>query len=464
MTIRAVAEISGLLIAALGMIYISRIVGPEYIGFSATASAIMVLLGRLADGGLTAYASQRLARDDDSLDTLLTIIVPPKLVLAGIIVVVSFSLAMLLPINDTLRYFLVVSVWIIFFEVCSPYWVFVALGKINVSSIIRISQSVIYGAAILLFIHEPEDWKYLPFLTVLNSGMNFILSLLFFYVRRFKKVDKSVFGSCYFQKIKAYYKEGFHYFKAEISGYVYTTSDRLILYYFAGPQVVGIYEAAYKIINPFYSINNVITPTMFRDLAQGFKHGYVEKVMAKYVFAMSLLTIPVGFYFVFFSDFIVKVLYGARFAESAASLAILGFVISFGFTSGTLAQPFTAWNMQREFGNSVFWGNLLNIIMNFALIPYWGAVGAAFATLGAKIIVTVVAYYYFRRVTKYPIVKDFSWFFILSFVSLVIVVITSQFTENNYFLTVVFGLPYFIFTYVLYRKVFQERMTEAGVV
>ena len=60
---RASAELSGLLVAMGSMIYISRVVGPEYVGFSATTSAILLLVTRLADGGLTSLASQRLARD-----------------------------------------------------------------------------------------------------------------------------------------------------------------------------------------------------------------------------------------------------------------------------------------------------------------------------------------------------------------------------------------------------------------
>jgi O-antigen/teichoic acid export membrane protein len=459
-TIRTVAELSGLIVAALGMIYTSRIVGPEYIGYSATASAVIILLGRLADCGLSSYASQKLARDDEKIETLLTIIVPPKFVLASIIILIAFVFTLFLPIGVTLRYFLEVSIWMVFFEACSPYWVFVAMGKINIASIIRIVQSVLYGGAIVLFIRQPEDWKYLPFLTLFNSSINFFLAVYFLYSSRLKVVDRTLIVTGYLQMLKAYYKEGFHFLKAELSGYVYTTSDRLFLYYFAGPHVVGIYEAAYKIINPFYSINNVITPTMFRDLAQSFKHGYVYQVLAKYVFSMSLLTIPLGFYLVYFSDFVVKVLYGTRFAESATSLSILGFVITFGFTSGTLAQPFCAWNMQREFGTAVFWGNILNIIMNFALIPFYGAAGAAVATLAAKIIVTVVAYYYFKNVTNYPVVTDFTWFFIASLVPLVFVLIAAQFTTNNYLLTTVYGVLYFAIIFVIYRKVFRARMSQ----
>ncbi len=452
------AEMVGLLVTAVGMIYISRIVGPEYIGFSATSGAIIILLGRLADGGLTAYASQLLARDDEPLRGLLAIITPPKFVASLVLVLLTLTVVALAPLNEKLKYFLNVTVSMVVLESCSPAWVFVALGRINVASVIRIVQSILYAAAIVIFIRQPEDWRHLPYLTIFNSGVNFSLAVAFLMYFRLYSLDRQLLGNGYLRRLTGFYREGMHFLKADLSGYVYTTSDRLILYYFTDPHTVGIYEAAYKIINPFYSINGIITPTLFRELAQSFKQGNINQVMAKYVFTMSILSIPLGFYLIYFSEFVVQEVYGPRFAESAVSLVILGFVITFGFTSGIIAQPFCAWKMQREFGTSVFWGNVVNTILNFSLIPFFGAVGAAIATLAAKIIVTVVSYVYFRRVTKYPIVADFGWFFLASMVPLLPVLLVARLVANNYLMTAMYGVLYFALVYFIYRHVFQKRL------
>lgn len=458
LTLRAVAEITGLLVIAFGMIYISRVVGPEYVGYNAITSAVLLLLGRLADGGLTAQASQILARDEESINTLLTTIALPKFLSAFLLVILTLGVVALLPLDATLKYFLNVAVWLVFFEACTPAWVFVSLGWINVASVIRIVQSLLFAIAILVFIRRPDDWHNLPYLTLFNSGINFTLAIIFLWHFRLFKVDRALLKKGYLQRLGRFYREGYHFLKADLSGYVYTTSDRLILYYFTDSHTVGIYEAAYKIINPFYSINGVITPTMFRDLAQSFKQGNIHKVMTKYVFTMCLLTIPLGFYLLYFSDFVVTFCYGTRFAESASSLRILGFVITFGFTSGIIAQPFCVWNMQREFGTSVFWGNVLNTVMNFTLIPFFGAVGAAMATLGAKIIVTIVSYIYFSRVTDYPIVTDFGWFFIASTVPLVLVIFAAQLFGNPFALTALYGVVYFALVAAIYQKIFRKRL------
>jgi O-antigen/teichoic acid export membrane protein len=267
--------------------------------------------------------------------------------------------------------------------------------------------------------------------------------------------DSSLFRNDYISKLKEFYREGLHFLKGDLSTYIYTTSDRLILYYFTNSYTVGIYEAAYKVINPFYSIANVISPTMFRDLAQSFKQGNLYPVMAKYLFSMSIFTIPLGFFMLFFSNFTIKVLYGAKFAESASCLMILGFVITFGFTSGIIAFPFCAWNMSREFGNSVTWGTVINTVLNFMLIPFLGAIGAALATLAAKIIVTIVAYLYFIKATDYPVLKQFLYFFTASSVALLLVYILSLVATNNYMLIAVYGLVYILIISRFYKTYFK---------
>lgn len=459
LTLRAAAEITGLVVGAVGMIYVSRVVGPEYVGFSATTSAVLLLITRFADGGLTALASQKLARDDNRLETLFSIIMPSKLLLSLLLGACSLLVVHLVELDPRLEYFLVISLPIVLFETLAPSWVFIALGWINVASIVRIGQSLIYAASIFLLIRGQDDWKYLPYVTLINSGTMFLLSALFLGRFRLYRVDRELFSSGnYLATLVAHYREGFHFLKAELSSYVYTTSDRLILYYFATPAVVGVYEAAYKVINPFYSINTVISPTMFRDLAQSFKQRKLAPVMARYTFFMCLMTIPLGFFLVYFSADVIQLLYGARFAESAHSLVILGFVITFGFTSGILVIPFSAWNLSRAYGNSIFWGNLLNTVLNFTLIPIWGAVGAALATLAAKLIVTVVGYLYFRKATDYHILKDFSWFFAASLLPLLLMPLLAGVIANRFVLMGIYAVGYLLIVGVAYKVHFRRAM------
>lgn len=452
LSFRAAAEIASLLIGAVSMIYVSRVVGPEYLGFSATTSAVLAFASRLADGGLSSLAAQRLARDDESVGALLAITMPFKVLASAFLVALSLLLSNLLTIDPRLKYFITISVFIIFFEACTPAWIFVALGKIKIASVIRIGQSLAFAVAIFLFIHEADDWEYLPYLMLFSSFANFAFAVYFLFHSKLYSLDTSLFKNDYGKKLRSFYCEALHFLKAELSVQVYTSSDRLILYFFTNPYTVGIYEAAYKVISPFYAISNVITPTMFRELAQSFKQGKLYPVMSRYVFAMSLGTIPLGFFLLFFSKKVIYILYGPLFEPSTECLMILGFVITFGFTAGIIVLPFSAWNMSKEYGNSVFGGNVVNILLNFALIPHLGGVGAALSALAAKITVNVVSYNYFKKATDYPIIKDFTYFFTTSAIALALVIMLAFATQKSYLLMTMYLLSYFSLLFLLYKK------------
>lgn len=439
---RSAAEIFGLTISAVSMIYVSRVVGPAYLGFSAISTAILLLFSRIADGGLTSLATQRLARDDETLDVLLAVIMPPKLLASVTVTIFTWLASDLLNIDSHLEYFLKITVFALLFDVCTPAWIFVALGNIKATSFIRIGQSILTAAYIFIFIQESADWKYLPYLTVFNSFTGFGLAIIFLTQIKRPIFSTHLFNKNYIHVLKTFYREAMHFLKAELSVYVFMSSDRIILYYFTNPVTVGLYEAAYKIISPFYKISEVITPTMFRDLAQAFKRGEIYSTMSKYVFAMSIFTIPLGFFLLFFSQNIIDLLYGPQFSGSSSCLKILGFVITFGFIGGILVLPFSAWNMAKEYGNSIFCGNITNIILNFTLIPIYGAIGAATATLGAKLIVTVVGLTFFKRVTDYPIIADFIYFVAASSIPLIIVYLISFFSLNDYLQMIAYGCVY----------------------
>jgi O-antigen/teichoic acid export membrane protein len=118
--------------------------------------------------------------------------------------------------------------------------------------------------------------------------------------------------------------------------------------------------------------------------------------------------------------------------------------------------------MPKEYGNSILWGNILNTALNFILIPFAGPIGAALATLGAKITVTIVGYYYFRRATNYPILKDYLLFFIASVIPLLSVIILSAVLNEKILLTLIFILIYSLLVWSIYNKYFKLRMIKTS--
>jgi O-antigen/teichoic acid export membrane protein len=242
--------------------------------------------------------------------------------------------------------------------------------------------------------------------------------------------------------VRTYVRPGLHSLKADISSFIFTSSDRLFLYVFASPAAVGLYAAAYSVIQPFYLINAVVWDAMYLPVAQAFVANRLAPTFRRYVDLMCFATIPLGFFLLAFAPFVMSTLYGPSYAPASAYLAILGWVITFGYTSGIAVVPFSAWNRQREYGNATSVGGALNMGLNFLLIPPFGGFGAAWATVAAKIAVTLAGVRYFRRITDYPLVQDFAEYLAISAAAYAASIVAIWVIPHPVAGIVVFGLTY----------------------
>ena len=179
---------------------------------------------------------------------------------------------------------------------------------------------------------------------------------------------------------------------------------------------------------------------------------------------MCVATIPLGFFCMAFAPWVIGLVYGTRFANAADYLAILGWVITFGYTSAVVVSPFLAWGMPRQYGNSIFAGNVANLALNLLLIPSFQAVGAAVATLAAKIAVTVLGLRHFRQATTYPVVADFSVYFAISGFALGLATIPGFLLHlPDVFGVSVFGVTYATLAFASRGRYYRRPVSEATV-
>ena len=181
-----------------------------------------------------------------------------------------------------------------------------------------------------------------------------------------------------------------HYVAADISAFIYSGFDRFILYAVASPTATGLYDAAYRVIQPIYLVSAVANDAMFRPLALATGEA-AKAVMRRYALLILGLTAPVGAFMTIFAAFIVHFLYGDAFTDAAPILGILGWVISIGFISGSIIIPMVAWGQSATYARATAFGAITSVAANVVLIPTMAGVGAAIAATVAKAASGVVA-------------------------------------------------------------------------
>ena len=182
----------------------------------------------------------------------------------------------------------------------------------------------------------------------------------------------------------------------------------LMLGYFKTTTDVGIYVAVTKlgglVVLPLVSFNNIFAP-MISEFYSRNKMNKLEdlfKTVTKWIFTFSL---PVFLIFILFAQPIMGI-FGQNFAIGAAALIVFGAgqLINAGTGSVGIILMMTG-RPKINLLNSIALC-VLNIILNYLLIPQYGIIGAAFAT-GLSIaivnILRLIEVYYFLRIHPFKL-------------------------------------------------------------
>ena len=112
--------------------------------------------------------------------------------------------------------------------------------------------------------------------------------------------------------------------------------------------------------------------------------GYEKNISRLYsIIIYSSLAQAVGF--TVFAKLIISILYGESYMVTVPVLQILVWYMLFSCLGSVRNVWILAENKQSMLWKINLAGAVLNIIINYFLIPVWGAAGAAFATLSTQI-------------------------------------------------------------------------------
>ena len=194
-----------------------------------------------------------------------------------------------------------------------------------------------------------------------------------------------------FRRALAY---GFSVLLILVGGKVITYTDTVMLSFFRTLHEVGIYQAAVptaevmRIIPQAFAF--VLTPMAASLLARNKMPEAVRmyELIQKYFF---VLIIPLALILVFYSSLVLRVLFGSSYEAGGLPLAILAIANLF-FTIAVINNSFFyALEKPGIVSRFMLIAASVNLAMNLALIPFFGALGASVATLVSYLIVLILS-------------------------------------------------------------------------
>lgn len=229
-----------------------------------------------------------------------------------------------------------------------------------------------------------------------------------------------------------------------LTAFVLNLSDRIFLDRYMGLTEVGLYSLAYKIaaisLIAISAINMAITPHYFQKLKErGFLSAsdWSKKFNNNFVKIIGVLV----FVLLLFSKEIILILFGSNYSKS---ISIIGILLLAYYFAGTNSVNGRLIQYQKKTHHSMgidIFTALVNIGLNFLLIPKYGMTGAALATLASLIFAFGINFIYVRLHLG---VSSVSFRVYLFTVSILVVAILLNSIEYDEFLL------FFIFKVVIF--------------
>lgn len=164
---------------------------------------------------------------------------------------------------------------------------------------------------------------------------------------------------------------------------VYLRIDQVMLGTLAGSEEVGIYSAAVRLAEPWGFISMAICSSVFPVIVKAgtSDNEAFDAQLQRLYNLMALIAYCIAIPTTFFSGWLVNALYGPAYSKAEPLLAILVWGSLFTNLGTARTIYMITMNWTRANFLSLLSGALINIVLNYFLIPSYGAMGAVIASI-----------------------------------------------------------------------------------
>jgi len=383
-------------------IYVARYLGPERFGLLSYSISFVWLFSSLASFGLNNILVRELVQSPKQRNNLLGTVFWLK-VFGTFVMATAITVVLLFFEEDQQTYWMIalIALGYLFQTLNVIELYFQAQVQSKFAVLAQVAQMLIISLFKIYLIWIQAELIWFAFALMLDQA---VAAVLFLIMYRWK-IDLFPFFIFNWKRAKKLMDGAWPLIFSGMMVLLYMKIDQIMLKEMLDTKAVGVYAAAVKLCEAWYFIPSAIMASLFPAIIESRKENeyiYEKKVQRLYelmVWGSLLVAIPISF----LADWFIQVLYGAKFQEAAVVLKI--YIWTFVFVSLGVASShwLVAENLERYALVRSFLGAILNISINWYLIPIYGISGAAYATLFTQLFVSYI-FFVFSKHTRHNFV------------------------------------------------------------
>jgi len=443
--------------------YAAKILGPVGIGKVQFILSFTQYFALIAALGIPIYGVRVISQSTHdskllykNLSQLLSIHIICSVIIGVIYLVTIFSFSFFR--NDKSLYLL--SGLIIIMGFTSIDWYFSGIENFKLIAIRSVCVKVVSLIGLFLFVKVRADYNIYLVISLFSIVGNNIINIIS--VRKYIQLS--------FRGVKKHIKPLMYTFGTTVATSMYTMLDTILIGFFADDRSVGLYSASIKLTKisiPFIISSATVLMPRISKLFLSNDVDSLNAILNKSFNFIVIIATPVCISLMVLAPQLIYVFSGEQFNDAVLTMRILSpltLIIGLGFFWGF--QILIPAGKEREMLISVILGMVINLALNFILIPRYKQNGAAIANVISELAVTMAYMFFCIKVINFKISHKSLFNNILAAVPLIIIIfIYKSFVTNVYyqlFLSIIsFGALFlFIQIKVLKNSVINELIVD----
>ncbi len=404
-------SLSGIVVQALAIIsgvFIARQFGTSGFGKLAFANVFVGYFMLATDFGITSIAIRNMARDKENSNRFLFTYIITRVVLSLIIYGIVAIIVWLAGFEKIISLLILAYALQMLSQVFNISWVFIAHQRMEFDSLIKIIDKGLYVTFIFALFFIFGSIFIVPLAMFFSSVIAVIVGWHILKKNwRFKGFE---FDKPFFKEMLIY---GWPVGLSNGATQVNVNIDTLFMTAYHGNVTTGLYSSAYRVVMALIMFGSFFTAALYPlicERAIGPKKP-MEDILNASTKILLYALIPIAVVITILGSQIIVFIFGKEFSGGGIALKILIWSVVFLVINRMYGNTLVALNRQHSFMVVIILSAILNIIMNFLLIPKYDMVGGGISTCITEGFIFIAVSYilksYYRISWLLPLMRAF---------------------------------------------------------
>jgi O-antigen/teichoic acid export membrane protein len=382
----------------LAFIYVARVLGVELFGVVEFAGSLLTWFLLAGDAGLEMWATREAARSND-LRALIGRVVPLRLILATLSFAVLLGILPLLKVEpEAMRPLLQIVLLFfglsVFLQAVTLKWVFLGQEKMTRVGFGLVAGQIVFAVGVFALVRTQQDALWVPILRLASDA-----ATAAYFAASFAREHGGLRPLFTLRGSGAILRPALTLGASQALALLNYNFDAVLLGFLRGVRDVGFYNAAYRPVTVALAVPLTYFQGLFPALARTWGEGpqALRALAERSLRLCAMVAVPLGVGGTMLAEPVIALLFGPQYAESAMPLKLLIWSAALVILRGSYRHSLNAAGLQNLDLRCALVSCGLNVALNIALIPRYGMVGAAGATVFADLVWFALAAAYFNR-------------------------------------------------------------------